>query len=611
MSCTFSIAVTPIMSSGTLTGLSVQGTVFFGPGTHCPDVTVRVRCGHANVEGVAPVYLWTPNYGSWQYDFTNLPAGILACCGHNITVIVGCPQCGYQTFLYPLYCEATKCPTFHSINCQIGPCKPDGTVDVQVAAQVSLGSAPVTMQWFLDNVPLGAPFSVASSGQVNLNQSITGDGSSHQLMLQIIDPPGCPPIGCIVVVPACSKPCPSIKIFHSVSKCKADGMHDVIVTAVLTSSAPNATITATMNGPFGPTSGTGTGTLTLTQNGPLGSGTYSVTVSAPGCPAESYSFTVEDCCPTVDFAYVVCGDPICGGVGERPVHITATVTPRPGVQTTATLIDTDSGATLASGSGTTPFTLTATGNYGSGTHQVSVSFSAPKNCPDKTYEFCVPDCEKLSCLKLHALIIVSGSVALFQLTLIGIAAAAAALISSFPFLGFLLQNYIGLAAIIGAGWFNAVLIAASATFLGSLIWWWLCVSWFGVHFGACCGTKCLWRVIAWQITLMVAVLLLYFLAVCFLLTILVAILFLILAYILCARWQKKCCVGKCDLLFYAVMAMLLVFMQALTLVLATNLDSVIQSAPLWMRIVNYIVALWLGLKTLSLLLGLSQCKGNC
>jgi len=417
----------------------------------------------------------------------------------------------------------------------------------------------------------------------------------------------CPPQSYSFTVADC---CPTITISHAIGKCNPDGTRNVTYTAVLSSASSTSPITAQMTGPCVPTSGTGTGSLTLTSSCALNTGTYTVTVTAGNCPPQSYTFTIEDCCPTVDFESVVCGDPECNGQGTRPVHLIAHITPHTGVQTTAQLIDTDSGATLATGTSSTPFTLTGNGTYTSGSHQVTVSFGAPLQCPDQTFDFCVPDCESSRCWWAHMAIITFGSALLSLLFLLVIQALATYLDGNYPVLGPALQNYVSLTPIVNSPNFNTAVWVLTAVSLVAFFLWLLCIRIFTIQIGYCCGSWCIFLVMLWQIPLMTGVVLLLVLSACFLLILISSLVLFLVAYLFFRLWQKKCCVGKCDSICYTYHA-LLIAITASSPIVVFIVKAALVSAPNWLQWLNLIVAIIIAGVMLSVSNNWKNCWQNC
>jgi hypothetical protein len=722
-------ALTPLMSGGHLVGIDVQGTVQFSGGSHCTDISVVVCCGPVCVDQTVPLFMWTPTWGGFDIQFTNLPPGIQNCCGQTVSVKVGCPGCGYQTFLLPLNCDK-KCPDLATLVCDVGPCQYNGSVQINCSAQITaLNSYPsVTVQWEWNGNPVGSPVTLTAPGPVSTVITLPGGGQAVTVSLVVVSPANtCPPITTTVTLPTCqgclpinisstvgqcdlkgvrpvtitavltggtpttqisatmtgpcgtvtgsnagvlnltsscslgpgtysvvvtaagchgqsytftvpeccpkitishsegdchaddTRPvtitavltgassaavinatmsgpcgsvsqsgtgsvtltnscalsagnytvtvtpagcppqiysftvkqcCPKIAISHTVKDCNADGTRPVTITAVLTAGSATTSINATMTGPCGTISQVGTGTLTLTDQCDLNTGSYAVTVTPMGCPPQTYTFNVEDCCPKVDFKVEVLGDPICNDKHTRPVVITATVTPHNGVQTTATLVDSATGSTMASNSGSTTFTLTGTGDYTEGSHQVEVTFAAPLKCPPQTFQFCLPDCETMSCFNLRTLILIALTT-FFAISIMNGEAALAAYLSTAPW--WLFGRYLDFAPLsptlstIG----NVAIIVA----LLALVWWRLCIKFLGFKIGACCWSCCIFRVLLWQVPLMVGICLLWFLAVCWSLNLVSALVLFLVSYLLFLWWRKKCCPGKCDVLFYLASAL--------------------------------------------------------
>lgn len=109
-----------------------------------------------------------------------------------------------------------------------------------------------------------------------------------------------------------------------------------------------------------------------------------------GCAPQSITVFVDDCCPDVSFDDHVgqCVD------NERPVTVTATVTPKDGMPFQAVLQD-DSGTTLDQGAsdGQQQVVLEGTGSYPGGDQKFSVRFEEPSYCSPVNHTVCVPECE--------------------------------------------------------------------------------------------------------------------------------------------------------------------------------------------------------------------------
>jgi hypothetical protein len=391
--------------------------------------------------------------------------------------------------------------------------------------------------------------------------------------------------------------CPEIHISHTVGDCNADGTRTVTINANIIGATISSPISAQMTGPCSIVTGNGTGSLTLSTSCALNTGQYQVTVTVPDCPPIVYPFSVADCCPIVQFDHVVCGDPECDEINTRNVTITAKVSPQTNVLTTATLKDSSTGANLATSSGSTPFMLTATSPYGPGTNSVLISF-APSNCPDQTYTFCVPDCESPTCWRLHYFIILVGAVGFFLLALSGVSALGVYLNA---WMAPLVANVLALAPIVASTTYQVIMWITLALFLVSLLSW----------FYKGCGSGCVFLIIIWQISLMMALLFVWVLASCFMLNFGTAIVCSLIAYLFYWLWKKFCCIGKCDALYYLEMAFVALLISAIAIILFTGIWTAVNTAPPYYKWLT--LALWLvvGAYYLTLRKKLKKCLKKC
>jgi hypothetical protein len=615
---------------------------------------------------------------------------MMNCCGQNVTVTVGCPACGYQTFLLPLNCN-NRCPQLGNITCTVGPCQFNGTVQLSCnAAVIGLGSfSSVTVQWELNGSPVGSPVTLTAPAWVPTVLTHNSTGQTVNLSLTIVGSGNCPPIGMMLALPNCpaclpisisdfvgecnpdgTRPvtitavltgtpttqitatmtdpcgmvtgsgtgsltltsscalgpgtytvtvapagcppqthtftvkecCPAIAVSHTVGDCNSDGTRPVTVTAILTGGSSGTSINATMTGPCGPVSGSGAGSVTLTSSCNLNTGTYVVTVTAGSCPPQTYTFSIEDCCPKVAFNDVVKGVPICNAQHTRPVTISATVSPHNGVQTSATLTDTATGSVMATGSGSTPFVLTGSGNYTPGTHQVEVTFAAPLNCPPQYFQFCVPECETWQCFSTRKLILIALTTFITIACMLGIAALATYLDGvTGGAIWWALGRYLDLLTL--STTLSGIETAALVVAILLLIWWWLCIKFWGIQIGACCYACCILRIILWQVPLMVAVCLLWFLAASWLLNLICALILLLVSYLFFLWWNAKCCPGRCDALFYLATAVAVAFLAITAIEIAhVSANSVTAPNLVSAYIPWYIMVLWVVTVVLRLII---------
>jgi hypothetical protein len=132
-------------------------------------------------------------------------------------------------------------------------------------------------------------------------------------------------------------------------------------------------------------------------------GTYTVSVSIPGCAPQVFTVVVidcpTDCCPNA--VAVITSETIgkCLPDLTKKVKVEAVITPTPkaGCPTNVQAEMYIDGTSVASGSGTAPFTLTHTGNYTCGDHIVKIVYVG-SDCPDSGDTFCVSVCETAKCI---------------------------------------------------------------------------------------------------------------------------------------------------------------------------------------------------------------------
>jgi hypothetical protein len=120
------------------------------------------------------------------------------------------------------------------------------------------------------------------------------------------------------------------------------------------------------------------------------------------CDPVSISFTVpncEDCCP---IAVTVISSEVAEKCNPdditKTVNVSAIVTPTPkqNCPTDVQAVLLVDGVMVATGSSSSPFNLTHSGDYGCGNHIVTVSYPS-STCPDDGSEFCVSVCESRKC----------------------------------------------------------------------------------------------------------------------------------------------------------------------------------------------------------------------
>jgi hypothetical protein len=217
----------------------------------------------------------------------------------------------------------------------------------------------------------------------------------------------CKPIIYFFLVPPCDC-CPSLNITPDFGICDANGKRPVKVQWTITPpSLPSCPlIDGTLN-ICGQTVSIVSG-LPLAGSvnvGPLAPGTCDaslVLTSPAGCPRIDLTIQVPtcDCCPTVVITTGPTGPnaPRC-----NPDHLTkhitinAVVTPKPGCDPITAVMAVDgTEVAAATQTGSAPFTLSAEGDYGCGSHDVTVSYPGT-TCPDSGDSFCVSACETGEC----------------------------------------------------------------------------------------------------------------------------------------------------------------------------------------------------------------------
>ncbi len=570
-------------------------------GQGCSPIQIDSHVGECNKDGTRPVTITAVLTGGTAT--TQISATMTSPCGTvngsnagsltltnscnlgpgTYTVTVTAVGCHAQTYTFTVPACCPKITISHTA----GDCRDDDKRNVTITA-VLTGASTLPIHATMTG-PCGS-VNQSGTGSVTLTSSCALSPGTYTVTVTVA---GCPSQTYTFTVAEC---CPKIVISHKVGDCNHDGTRPVIVTAVLTTGS--STINATMTGPCGSTSGTGSATVTLTESCNLNTGSYTVTVTVEGCPPQTYTFDIEDCCPKVDFEAIVKGVPICEAY-PRPVIIKATVTPHTGVSTTATLIDIATNTVMATGTGSTPFVLVGSGNYGEGTHQVGVTFAAPLKCPPQYFQFCVPVCETLKCFNLRTLIVIALSTFFAIACMNGIAALAAYLSSAPWWLFGRYLDYLTLSSTLGMIMTAAIILAVLL-----LIWWRLCIKFWGIQIGACCWSCCIFRIILWQVPMIVGICLLWFLATCWLLNLVSALVLFLIAYLFFLWWRNNCCPGKCDALFYMLTALL-----AAGLVIGAidyaNVTSVAVNAPnaLSAYIPWYVSLLWAATTIVRLIIG--------
>src|SRR5580704_3462426 len=238
MACIITLmGFTPFFVSGNLAGFGIQGIVTPQPPSPiCNPIEIAIACGSIVFNGTLPVFQTGADgfFSGVIGDANNPPpAGLLDCCNENLTVTIGCLDCGYQTYLIPLN-RGGACPYFWGVTCSIGQCRFDGTVDLTCSAQFNLGSnTSIDVQWQLDNTPISPVTTVTASGTISSVLNVVGDGLNHTLTLNVVQPTGCPPIGVIITLPTCGG-CSPINFNYQPGNCNANGTRNVVITAVLT-----------------------------------------------------------------------------------------------------------------------------------------------------------------------------------------------------------------------------------------------------------------------------------------------------------------------------------------------------------------------------------------
>lgn len=528
------VSVLGLTQGGALVAIRVVGTA-----AECPSVRVSIDCQGNEISKESRV----DAAGNWTVDF--LPADRLQSaecrCNGPITVRVFCTtdHACEDLFQGEVPCKPGEpgagCPTIADITAVPGPCNADGTVTVATTATISPapgGPNPVFVQWVHDGAPGSANAVSAANTPVTATHNYPGDGAIHTATLAILYPTACSQGSVTFATRDCDEPgCPSISFEtpQISAECTPELKRRVkIVAHVLLSGQP---VTAQLvDNTTGMVIAANTSTvpfvLSATRDYPPGSHTVTVQIAAPaGCGSAALTFDVEACpdakgCPRIE---ITVGEGDCVN-GRRPVAVAATINPSPGVPTSASLVH--NGITLASSSGTGPFTLTDTRLYPPGPQTVAVNVTAPVGCKPENSEknFTVSDCpppptpppttadgEGFGCLIGRWVVVLLLGLALFL------------------FLVFVCVPATG----------TGVLIAAGAALGLALI---LLALWL-----IFCGSQCSFLTLVWEVMVVTSVVAFYLSGCCPWL-IWLAIGLAILAFLLFAAWISACNPAECVVL---------------------------------------------------------------
>lgn len=199
--------------------------------------------------------------------------------------------------------------------------------------------------------------------------------------------------------------CPTIQnLTANVGQCNADGTVTVTTTASVSPGAVGpAFVQWTRDGNPGPAQAVSNPNTpvsdTFNYPGDGAPHTAALTVvHPPDCPSQSTTFNTPACnvpppvgCPTVQFASPVISEG-CNDAGRHTAMLSAIVTPAPGNNVSAELVDDATGTVLDSRASAVQFILSATRNYLPGTHTVTVRITSPPGCGSATDTFDVPPC---------------------------------------------------------------------------------------------------------------------------------------------------------------------------------------------------------------------------
>jgi len=148
-------------------------------------------------------------------------------------------------------------------------------------------------------------------------------------------------------------------------------------------------------------------------------GIYTITISFNGVKCQ-YRITVKacDCCPNATALVTSVVDEKCNKDLTKSVKVDAliTPTPQPGCPTIVQADMYIDNIWVNSGSGSVPFTISHSGDYNCGEHQITIKYPG-SDCPDSGGTFCVSVCETPRCKKRRFSFEVAATVSLISLLL--------------------------------------------------------------------------------------------------------------------------------------------------------------------------------------------------
>ena len=384
--------------AGGIGGIRVTGVA-----TDCSVVRVEMIC-RANPPA-APLLFLEVNVinGAWEavFDQSNPDFFSNECqCGGYVAVHAFCiadPTCDafYEGYLE---CPPLECPTITDLTVNVGQCNPDGTVTVTTSATVTPGAvSPVFVQWMRDGNP-GRADVITNPNTVTHDDPFNypGDGAVHAVTINVINPMNCGAISTNFNTPLCGEPppveCPSIQPETPTwGDCDPmTGTRPVTLSAIVTPAVGSPAVTVELvDDATGMVLDTQTSAaqfvLSATRDYLPGMHTYSVHVVSPATCGDvsMIPFTVPGCegaggCPMVG-QIVIGPESDCDAMGRRMVEVSVTVTPTPGVPTSAELV-VDGIQIDVQNNRIAPFDLRGTRSYAPGPHSASVNILAPPGC---------------------------------------------------------------------------------------------------------------------------------------------------------------------------------------------------------------------------------------
>lgn len=283
-------------------------------------------------------------------------------------------------------------------------------------------------------------------------------------------------------------------------------------------------------------------------------GTYTLTVWITGCPPQQYTITVVDCptncCPN---AVAIITSEIkeeCNADGETKnvkVDAVITPTPQPGCPSNIQAEMWIDNNLVATGSGSSPFTLSHQANYKCLDHNVVIKYPG-SNCPDSGGIFCVSVCETKTCKFLRNVIESALTVAIISSILFLTSYVLVSYYPGTPSNGLILFS-------VGWSLFSLAMLALIAFIIS-------CIIWLLIPCGKTCR-PCRWLLIAWEVLLSS---LLGFLILSkssfqilyawltnlvgpvwsIIILVLIFLIWAIITLLLYLNWVAKCCPTKCE-----------------------------------------------------------------